>query len=917
MSQSWGPTAAGKLFTGAPYWRLVLEEELFTLTVRGGSKTGSVLSLEEMTVKPGGFWAEVHFFTQNGNSLNLDGIPNDEAENLRHTISSVIEKIKYRERIQILHKDFDQLAPVAISWVKAAIHASEVQLRTKGWLRTEFVQRQRKSKPTGLVNLLKNPEIVAHIQNQPTEIQTGLQFWSQEFSVFANVSNENHLKKQLVDNKAFFDSVEKSPLTQEQSKAVVCFDSRVLLVASAGSGKTSTMVAKAGYALKNGYFEADRMLLLAFNNDAAAELRQRIKERLGPLGLTADKVVAKTFHAFGLDVIGLSTGKRPTLAPWVESGRDLEKLLSIVDDLKDRDLGFRASWDLFRVVFGQDLPKFGKEADSPDSWDRSTRKEGFWTFNNEVVKSRGEQLIANWLFYNGVRYVYEGPYEVDTADPQHRQYRPDFYFPDANAYLEHWALNADGEPPLDFVGYKEGMAWKKFVHAANGTKLLETTVAGLWSGQAFEYLETHLQELGVALDPNPDRPTSGRTPIENPRLARTFRSFMTHAKSNRLDLADMKKRLHSGVAGDFQFRHVMFLGLFEKVWAEWELQLTSKKFIDFEDMLNLATDCVEQGKWKSSYELVMVDEFQDASHARARLVAGLVNGSEKCLFAVGDDWQSINRFAGADLAVMTDFERRFGSTVTLKLETTFRCPQSLCDISSTFVQKNPKQLRKAVRSTKPNLTDPIHIIRVDDEREIKSAVKMRLNELSLEAVTTGRKAKVLLLGRYQKDRAYLPEGNSALDLDFITVHASKGLEADHIILPRMTSETLGFPSRIADDPVLLLAMPGGDLFEYAEERRLLYVAMTRARATVTLITIAHKESPFITELVREHQISVQTADGTEDSRELCPVCREGFMVTRKGKYGDFLGCTNYPKCKNTRNIDEVLNRPSPRTRTHA
>jgi len=141
--------------------------------------------------------------------------------------------------------------------------------------------------------------------------------------------------------------------------------------------------------------------------------------------------------------------------------------------------------------------------------------------------------------------------------------------------------------------------------------------------------------------------------------------------------------------------------------------------------------------------------------------------------------------------------------------------------------------------------------------------------------------------------------------------------ADHIILPRMTSETLGFPSRVADDPVLLLAMPGGDTFENAEERRLFYVAMTRARATVTLITIAHKESPFLTELVREHQITMRTVDGSEDSRELCPVCRDGFMVTRKGKFGDFLGCTNYPKCKHTRNIPIGVNRPTSGARSRA
>jgi len=109
----------------------------------------------------------------------------------------------------------------------------------------------------------------------------------------------------------------------------------------------------------------------------------------------------------------------------------------------------------------------------------------------------------------------------------------------------------------------------------------------------------------------------------------------------------------------------------------------------------------------------------------------------------------------------------------------------------------------------------------------------------------------------------------------------------------------GFPSRIADDPVLLLAMPGGDSFPDAEERRLFYVALTRARSTVTLITVAHKESPFVTELVREHQIVIKRGDGTKDAKELCPLCRDGYMVPRKGKYGNFLGCSNFPECKNT------------------
>ncbi|MBS0339629.1 MAG: topoisomerase DNA-binding C4 zinc finger domain-containing protein, partial [Proteobacteria bacterium] len=149
---------------------------------------------------------------------------------------------------------------------------------------------------------------------------------------------------------------------------------------------------------------------------------------------------------------------------------------------------------------------------------------------------------------------------------------------------------------------------------------------------------------------------------------------------------------------------------------------------------------------------------------------------------------------------------------------------------------------------------------------------------------------------------YLPTApkHQWVDVEFITVHSSKGLEADHVIVPRMTSETLGFPSRVADDPVLQLAMPGGDSYEYAEERRLFYVALTRARATATLITVVHKESPFITELVKELQLEVVNADGSSSSSEVCPGCGKGFVVRRKGRYGPFWGCSTFPRCNFTR-----------------
>lgn len=902
MPQTWKPTAFGKLFTTTIDWALTLDKHQFMLYAGNAKLGGNALELENLHLERGTFWSTIKLSLPNHQMLTLDGIPNSSAIEMLAAIETTVKKIRYRQRIEQLIRDFKNSVQPILQWADKARALCKVQLKTKGWLTFNFKAELNRIKPRDSADLFAEPEVQKFLHTQPQDVQGSLNLWKQNFDVLADSINERHLATELEDFKEFFAKVEKSPLTDEQAKAVVCFENRVLLVASAGSGKTSTMVAKAAYALEKEYFPPEKILLLAFNNDAAAELRERIKARLEPLGLPADKVMAKTFHAFGLDIIGAATGKRPSLAPWVENGKDIETLLEIVDELKDRGSAFRANWDMFRLVIGQDLPKFGKEEEMPDAWDSDSRRNGFWTLNNEVVKSRGELLIANWLFYNGVKYEYEASYKHDTADGTHRQYRPDFYIPDIDAYLEHWAVDEKGEPPPEFVGYKQGMDWKKKLHAEHGTTLLETTMAGLWSGVAFKYLAGELTKRGIVLDPNPDRPVPGRKPIENPRLARTFRSFLTHSKSNRLTMEELHKRLVAGDGGQFRYRHAMFLGLFEQISKSWEDKLRSQKCIDFEDMLNSANDCVEQGRWASPYELVMVDEFQDVSQARARLIAALVHGSGKCLFAVGDDWQSINRFAGADLSVMTDFDARFGRSVTLKLETTFRCPQSLCDISSAFVQENPKQIRKAVRAARPNVVEPVQIVRVNEENKIRTAVSRRLEEIAITAQPTDKKAQVYILGRYNKENLYVPVSYDTrrIDVKFITVHSSKGLEADHIIIPRMTSEMLGFPSRVADDPVLQLAMPGGDSFEYAEERRLFYVALTRARSSVTLITLLHKESPFVVELVNDHKLEIRNLDGSENSSEVCPSCNEGFLVKRNGKYGLFYGCSRFPRCTHTR-----------------
>ena len=304
----------------------------------------------------------------------------------------------------------------------------------------------------------------------------------------------------------------------------------------------------------------------------------------------------------------------------------------------------------------------------------------------------------------------------------------------------------------------------------------------------------------------------------------------------------------------------------------------------------------------------MVDEFQDASHARARLARALVNKPGRYLFAVGDDWQSINRFAGADLSVMTDFERLFGESEVLRLERTFRFPQSIADVSSQFVLQNPSQLIKRVVSTTAEDPPTISVVTVDTDKAVKAAIHHRLKVLHTQIARgrtvhpVGHKTTVLVLGRYRHQVDYLPDCRDLSDLlnvKFMTIHASKGAEADYIVIPGMVSGKWGFPSTIPNDPVLRMAMPAAEDFRQAEERRLFYVAMTRARRGVLLFTVNKWESPFLMELIRDHSIPRTNAIGEGLDSTVCPTCGRGFMVSRTSKRGPFLGCGRYPRCKTT------------------
>jgi DNA helicase-4 len=902
--RTWRPTRLGAFFCRSGRWTIDVQDEFVECRSTKRSLQIPLTELSRVELKTGLIWSKVTLVTPADNFL-VAGSPNATAREM----SRDLRRASIAARISVLE---DHEGPL-LSWASSV----ENVFGLTHWITLEETEDLWASRPASSAFGFNLDEFIRDL-GEFTDLEIGMSEAVREALSLtpsglggnAEAHNQHFAERESIEYASFFRTVEKSPLNRAQIRACICFDSRVLTVAAAGSGKTSTMIAKAGYALISEIVRSDEILMLAFNADAAKELRQRAAERLGELGVEAEKVNAKTFHKLGLDIIGQATGRKPRVAPWLTQGQDVEAVAEIIADLSQTDPKFRVAWILFRTVFSRNLSGFDEEAEA-DYWDSATSRAGFRTMQGEVVKSEEERLIADWLFVNGVNYEYERPYEVDTVTPEHGQYQPDFFYPDVQVYHEHFALDESGNPPERFgKEYLEGVRWKRAIHEEHGTTLIETTSFGVRNGDDLGRLQAELEALGIPFEPDADRTISGRTPPPDVEVARIFRVFLIHAKSNRLSIDDLRSRLGAIGGKAFRMRQNTFLFLYEKIAAEWDRRLRAGEYVDFEDMLNLATELVSRGKWKSPFRLVMVDEFQDVSKSRVELAKVLVSGRGRFLFAVGDDWQAINRFAGADVTLMSRFRETFGPARKLTLQETFRSPQPLCDIASDFVLRNPTQIRKKVISAQPVFGAPVQVYPCEDssrETLLEKHLQALYDKVGRPEHPTGADGTVsaLLLGRYNHElpsrmKQWRDGFGDRIRLDFLTIHSAKGLEADYVFIVKMSSGRYSFPSKIEDDPILLLAMPDADDHPFAEERRLFYVALTRARRMVVIYTDERMPSEFLGELRADERVTF-----AGDPKRTCPACNNGSLVRREGPRSEFLGCSRFPRCRYTKPIDGI------------
>ena len=331
-----------------------------------------------------------------------------------------------------------------------------------------------------------------------------------------------------------------------------------------------------------------------------------------------------------------------------------------------------------------------------------------------------------------------------------------------------------------------------------------------------------------------------------------------------LDLHELESETVTQI--DSKFSSEEYRKLFLTVFEQYQRELSSlleKHQTTFSGLIKLAIQNLRSGQIKTRFRYIIVDEYQDLSALRQEFLRLLLESSQANLFAVGDDWQAIYGFSGSRVDFTLNFRRFWGDFSLHRISKTYRFGPTLAGLSSSFIMQDHTQIQKQIQSQKEDVLEPVVEISGDSER-------LDLEVLTHYFESLPRDSSILLLGRFQIDQFRLvhcskfkltPDGiefqtRPDLKIRFLTVHQSKGLEADYVILLNNRESKLGFPAQVKDPPlktelVKIAEELSLDQASVNEERRLFYVALTRAKKQVILLTVDGKESSFIKELRRK------------------------------------------------------------------
>lgn len=657
--------------------------------------------------------------------------------------------------------------------------------------------------------------------------------------------NEQSKKLQIETYKEFFDTVENNPLTDAQREACVSDQCNTLVLAGAGSGKTSVMVARIGYLIKSGFATPDEILVLAFNSDAAKELKERVNEKLSNLP-NIDNCHISTFHSLGKMTYDKSHNNSLGVA---KHSSDETLYISIIEDLINESLldsKFNTAFlEMYNATYYPE-PDY-EQINSDEDYNIYINNIGLRSLKGDLLKGFGEIEIANYLFLNGIDYKYEPSYSKLTGIELGYSYTPDFYIKDKKLYLEHFGIDKDGNTRSDInkEKYHQEMEKKRNLHKENETTLIESFHYEFLDGSLTDNLEKKLKEHEVSFKSIPSEQLfeainklEKRTDIGT-EIANTIRKIRTRDLTAEEFEEKLNKQFNKYISKKITF-------VISTILNKYNDYLKEHEEYTFEDMINQSAKLIKDGSYSPKWKYILVDEFQDISPQRAELITNIRDAqSDASLFCVGDDWQAINGFAGSELSYTVEFEDQIGRCETILLDKTFRFDNQLCDLSSKFIMQNPAQYKKDI-STLAQSDKPSVVLHAIETENYIPKIKEILKEIP-------QGSSVMFLDRnklgFNIKKIFLKEFENQYEFDVKRMHSSKGLEADYVIILEVTSKLSGIPSLIKNTKITKALLPTFDNYKYSEERRLFYVALTRAKKKCYLITEYNGPSTFIFELL--------------------------------------------------------------------
>jgi superfamily I DNA/RNA helicase len=694
-----------------------------------------------------------------------------------------------------------------------------------------------------------------------------------------------------------------SNLNDKQHEAVVSNDKRLLVLAGAGSGKTKTLLQKIIYLIEEKGVSPSSILAITFTKNATNEMIDRLiisadttknyENMLVDKSLSKtekdrerflqqknykwiDSLTVKTFHSFCYSVLRnygvnefdnkfriIGDEKRDEedelskhVAPETVFEVVHKLLIAQCDDthyllqLKRYILDYVIDKIHLDKNKGINLPKDGKY---------------FTSLDGTKVRSKSEQFIADWFYRHSIKYEYEPLLNAKDFD-----FRPDFFIPEANLYIEHVS---DKSYPLN--GKEE-----------------QFEKANLLYFKTYDYMTQDSALFNHTLD----KVVKNRLPANyHKNVCLTFREEFNGYHDSVKDFVSQIMRITDMIkveniepntvlekARKDQHERVRnFYELALPVVKEYIQYTTNKSYLDFNDLISRSASLFQNhediaNKYKSKFQYILVDEFQDVNNLQVELIKHLLTDQTQ-LFCVGDDWQSIYGFRGSNVDYIVDFENYFPNSKVVKLNQNYRSTQNIVGASNEVIKHNKFKVEKEIHSSKKS-EHKIVVYSGNNEKDNIQFCVEKVKELLEDGLTN---EDILFL--YRRNKMYTPFffrfKDENIKVQGKTIHASKGLEAKAVFILGLTEGSGGFPDIWLEDRIFQVIKTANHDLLLEEERRLFYVAITRAKDKLFLLTEKGKESSFLKEI--PEIFTVKTSQSMKPVVDKIITCEKCFSNLEK------------------------------------